>query len=163
MNNFSGIGVSPGVVVGPIRRIIQETSNDPIPATPRQIFDALEQVASDLEKRAESIELEIAKDVLAAQAMMARDPALVEVISSRLDQDILYEDIRKETLESFDGFKAALSALGGYFAERVADLDEIAHRLLAKLSGTEAEDLVLTSPSIIVAEDLTPSDTASLN
>jgi phosphotransferase system enzyme I (PtsI) len=163
MNNYSGIGVSPGVVAGPIRRIIQITSNEPIPATPSQIFQALEDVASDLENKSKTIELEIAKDVLAAQAMMARDPALVEVIGMRLDQEITYPDIRSETLEAFDGFKSALAALGGYFAERVADLDEIANRLFAKLSGTETDGLVLDSPSIIVAEDLTPSDTASLN
>jgi len=163
MSSLSGIGVSPGVVVGPVRRIIQVKTKDPIPATPRDVFDALEKVASDLENAAHHIELDIAKDVLGAQAMMAGDPALVEAIGARLTDDRMYEDVTAAVTESFAGFKAALSALGGYFAERTADLDEILNRLLAKLSGTEQEALVLTSPSIIVAEDLTPSDTAQLN
>jgi phosphotransferase system enzyme I (PtsI) len=163
MTSLSGIGVSPGVVVGPVRRIIQVTSNEPIAATPRDVFDALEKVAADLENAAHHIELDIAKDVLGAQAMMAGDPALVEAIGARLTDDRIYDDVRADVTDSFAGFKAALTALGGYFAERTADLDEILNRLLAKLSGTEQEALVLTSPSIIVAEDLTPSDTAQLN
>lgn len=163
MNSLAGIGVSPGIAVGPVRRIIQVTSTEPIPATPREVFDALDKVAVDLENAAHHIELDIAKEVLGAQAMMAGDPALVEAIGARLPQDIRYEDVRPAVIDSFSGFKAALTALGGYFAERTADLDEIMNRLLAKLSGTEQEALVLTAPSIIVAEDLTPSDTAQLN
>ena len=163
MDSLTGIGVSPGVAVGPVRRIVQVKSTEPIPATPREVFDALEKVVADLENAAHHIELEIAKDVLGAQAMMAGDPALIEAIGSRLSQDIRYDDVRAEVIDSFGGFKAALTALGGYFAERTADLDEIMNRLLAKLSGTEQAALVLTSPSIIVAEDLTPSDTAQLN
>ena len=163
MSNFSGIGVSPGVAAGPVRKIIAVKHDQPIAATPRQIFDALEQVGRDLEHRATQIELEVAKEVLGAQAMMAQDPALVEAIGARLTQDIQYPDIRKDVLEAFGGFKEALTAIGGYFAERVADLDEICNRLLGKLSGKEVEPLVLVSPTIVVAEDLTPSDTASLN
>ena len=80
MSNLSGIGVSPGVVVGPIRRVIQTHATELVPATPRHVFDALEKVALDLEHSAMTIDLEVAKEVLSAQAMMARDPALVEAI-----------------------------------------------------------------------------------
>lgn len=163
MSSYSGIGVSPGVVVGPVRKIVQVALTEPIPASPKEIFAALEQVAVDLESKAHHIELEIAKEVLAAQAMMARDPALVEAIGARLPDDAKYPDITAEVNEAFSGFKAALASLGGYFAERVADLDEISTRLLYKLAGIESGGLTLTAPTVIVAEDLTPSDTASLN
>ena len=163
MSSYSGIGVSPGVVVGPVRKIVQVALTEPIPASPKDIFAALEQVALDLESKAHHIELEIAKDVLAAQAMMARDPALVEAIGAGLPDDAKYPDITAEVNEAFSGFKAALASLGGYFAERVADLDEISTRLLYKLAGIESGGLTLTAPTVIVAEDLTPSDTASLN
>jgi phosphotransferase system enzyme I (PtsI) len=161
--SLKGIGVSPGVAVGPVRKVIKEVSNDAIPATPREIFEALTKVGEDLEHAAANIELDVAKEVLSAQSMIAQDPALVEAIGARLDQDIKYPDTRADIVAAFAGFKDALLAIGGYFAERAADLDEICNRLLAKLSGTESEGLVLTSPTIIVAEDLTPSDTAALN
>lgn len=161
--NLKGIGVSPGVAVGPVRKVINVLSTEAIPATPREIFEALNKVGEDLERAAANIELDVAKEVLSAQSMIAQDPALVEAIGARLDQDIKYSDTRADIVAAFAGFKDALLAIGGYFAERAADLDEICNRLLAKLSGTESEGLVLTSPTIIVAEDLTPADTASLN
>ena len=161
--NLKGIGVSPGVAVGPVRKVINVLSTDAITATPREIFEALTKVGEDLESAAANIELDVAKEVLSAQSMIAQDPALVEAIGARLDQDIKYPDTRADIVAAFAGFKDALLAIGGYFAERAADLDEICNRLLAKLSGTESEVLVLTSPTIIVAEDLTPADTASLN
>ena len=161
--NLTGIGVSPGVAVGPIRKVINEINRDAVPASPRQIFEALNKVGEDLERAAASVELEVAREVLSAQSMIAQDPALVEAIGARLDQDIIYPDTRADIEAAFAGFKEALLAIGGYFAERAADLDEICNRLLAKLSGTESEGLVLDSPTIIVAEDLTPADTAALN
>ena len=163
MSNLSGIGVSPGVVVGPIRRVIQAQATEPVPATPREVFDALEKVAQDLEHSAMTVELEVAKEVLGAQAMMARDPALVEAIGARLTDDAQHPDVRDPIQESIAGFKDALLAIGGYFAERVADLDEISNRLINKLAGTESEGVKLTTPSVIVAEDLTPADTAALD
>jgi len=162
-NSLKGIGVSPGVSVGPIRKVINEISTDVIAATPREIFEALIKVGEDLEQSAAKIELDVAKEVLSAQSMIAQDPALVEAIGARLDQDIKYPDVRADIVAAFAGFKDALLAIGGYFAERAADLDEICTRLLNKLSGNESEGLVLTAPTIIVAEDLTPADTAALN
>lgn len=160
---LSGIGVSPGVAVGPVRKIAKAQVVNAVPASPREVFAALEQVARDLEKSAETVSLDVARDVLAAQAMIAQDPALVEAIGARLTDDITYPDVQPAILDAFAGFKAALESLGGYFAERVADLDEIAQRTIAKLSGTETGGLELSAPSIIVAEDLTPADTAALD
>lgn len=163
MGTYRGIGVSPGVAIGPVRKVINKVSNDVISASPREVFAALSKVGEDLEIASATVELEVAKEVLSAQAMIAQDPALVEAIGSRLDQDIKYPDVRADIQAAFAGFKDALLAIGGYFAERAADLDEICNRLLAKLSGTESAGLYLDSPTIVVAEDLTPADTASLN
>lgn len=160
---FTGIGVSPGVVVGPIHRFLHIEINQPVAASPREVFAALDAVASDLEYRAETVALEVAKDVLGAQAMIARDPALVEAIGARLIDDITYPDVTEAIHQAFAGFRDALLSLGGYFAERVSDLDEIRDRTIAVLSGTEAQTLSLTRPSIILAQDLTPADTASLD
>ena len=125
---LKGIGVSPGVAVGPVRKVINVVSTDAISASPREIFDALVKVGEDLDRAAATIELDVAKEVLSAQSMIAQDPALVEAIGARLDQDIKYPDVREEIVAAFAGFKEALLAIGGYFAERAADLDEICNR-----------------------------------
>lgn len=160
--NFTGIGVSPGVVTGPIRRVIAQKVTGPVPADIDQVLKALDAVAADLEHSAETIELEVAKEVLGAQAMMARDPSVIEVLEGAITEGVAF-DVRPIVEEAFGGFKEQLLALGGYFAERVSDIDEIQTRLINKLAGNESAGLLLTEPTIVVAEDLTPADTAALN
>ena len=161
--SLQGIGVSPGVAVGDVHRIVHIDVTQPVPGTAASVLAALDAVATDLEHRAENIDLDIAKDVLSAQAMIARDPSLEEALSQILQADTQYNDVRPAIEEAFSGFRNALLSLGGYFAERVEDLDEIAHRTVLKLSGLEAEDVALTKPSIVIAQDLTPADTAALD
>lgn len=48
-------------------------------------------------------------------------------------------------------------------AARATDLRDVGDRVLAKLLGVERQKLVLSAPSILVAEDLTPSDTLQLD
>jgi phosphotransferase system enzyme I (PtsI) len=160
---MTGIGVSPGVAVGAVHRIQHTVIDHDVPATPREVLSALEAVGADLERRAMAAEIEVAREVLQAQAMIAQDPALIEAIGARLTDDITYPDVRPAIRGAFSGFRAALESLGGYFAERVNDLDEIADRTIAYLSGEETAAVVLNAPSIIVAEDLTPADTAALD
>jgi phosphotransferase system enzyme I (PtsI) len=159
---YKGIGVSPGVAIGPVRRVIAAKVSGPVPADIDQVLKALEAVALDLEKSAETIELEVAKEVLGAQAMMARDPSVIEVLEGAITEGVSF-DVRPIVEEAFGGFKEQLLALGGYFAERVSDIDEIQTRLINKLAGIESGGLTLTQPTIVVAEDLTPADTAALN
>lgn len=160
--NYTGIGVSPGVVTGPIRRVIAQKVTGPVPADIDQVLKALDAVAADLEQSAETIELEVAKEVLGAQAMMARDPSVIEVLEGAITEGVAF-DVRPIVEAAFGGFKEQLLALGGYFAERVSDIDEIQTRLINKLAGNESAGLLLTEPTIVVAEDLTPADTAALN
>mgnify|MGYP003343713590 CR=1 FL=1 len=101
LNHLKGIGVSPGVAVGPIRKVINVVSTDEISASPREIFDALNKVGEDLDRAAATIELDVAKEVLSAQSMIAQDPALVEAIGARLDQDIKYPDVRADVVAAF--------------------------------------------------------------
>ena len=156
MSLYSGIGVSPGIAVGPIRKILAQKVTSSIPGTLHDVLAGLDAVGAQLEASAEEIELEVAKEVLAAQAMMARDPSLVEVFENSLIAEKQYSDLRPVIDEAFAGFKSALTAIGGYFAERVSDLDEISQRLVSHLAWIKISKLVLTEPTVIVAEDLKP-------
>jgi phosphotransferase system enzyme I (PtsI) len=159
--SLSGIGVSPGVVVGTIHQILHVEITQAIPGNAKAVINALHEVAADLEGQATTAKLDVARDVLSAQAMIAHDPSLEEAINAHIKGDVA--DVRPGIDKAFDGFRNALLSLGGYFAERVADLDEIAHRALVKLSGIETSGAELTKPSIVVAKDLTPADTAALD
>ena len=50
-----------------------------------------------------------------------------------------------------------------YMQARASDVNDISNRLIAKLSGESEDKHILTEPSIIVAEDLTPSETVQLD
>ena len=161
--NLKGIGVSPGVAVAKVHLVRQVVIDEPIPGTSSNAIAALVKVADDLEQRASHVKLDVAREVLSAQAMIARDPSLFEAIEDQLGNSAEHSDVRPGIETAFAGFRSALESLGGYFAERVADLDEISSRLLSKLRNEDDNGLVLNVPSVILAEDLTPADTAALD
>src|SRR5690606_17753592 len=96
--------------------------------------EAVAGVASDLELRG-SVAGGDARDVLEAQALMAKDPALRELVVGRIRSGVNAE---RAVVESFDEFRAQLAALGGYLAERAADLGDVAQRIVARLRGVPA-------------------------
>ncbi|NEE40170.1 phosphoenolpyruvate--protein phosphotransferase, partial [Streptomyces sp. SID7982] len=66
--------------------------------------------------------------------------------------------------EAFAGFAATLRAAGGYFAERVADLDDLRDRAVAHALGLPMPGLPDPGhPYVLVAADLSPADTALLD
>lgn len=65
---------------------------------------------------------------------------------------------------AIDKYSDLLKAAGGLMAERVTDLEDIRDRVIARLRGEEEPGLpTITSPSILLAEDLAPADTATIN
>src|SRR5439155_12802988 len=123
-----GLGVSAGVVVGPVARLAPPPA---LPAASAPVADAgaetvravaaLEAVAAELEARAGAAG-GAAADVLTAEALMARDPALVEGVGARVAGGA---DAPHAVDGAFAEHRAALAAIGGYMAERVADLDDL--------------------------------------
>jgi phosphoenolpyruvate-protein phosphotransferase (PTS system enzyme I) len=162
MTRLVGIGVQPGVVVGPVRRVIELQRPDVILADLPALIAGMERVADDLDSASASAAVDVVRDVLQAQAMIARDPGLQEAIEAEF-VDGSSVNVIPIVERAIGGFRDQLLALGGYFAERVADLDEIADRLLNKMAGIERDALVLHDPSVVVARDLTPADTSTLD
>jgi phosphotransferase system enzyme I (PtsI) len=159
---LAGIGVQPGVVCGPVRRVEEVHRPDVIESDLASLIAHMESVADDLEAAGAAANVDVVRDVLEAQAMIARDPGLQEAIEAEFGS-AERTDVTGVVERAMGGFREQLLALGGYFAERVADLDEIADRLLNKAAGIERQGLVLTDASVIVAKDLTPADTSTLD
>nr|WP_144797304.1 phosphoenolpyruvate--protein phosphotransferase [Microbacterium paludicola] len=162
-----GVGIGQGVAQGPVVRMAEAL---PAPKnTPSDIGaeaertrarDAVAAVAAELQQRAESAGGS-AQEVLEAQAMIAEDPTLQDEVDSRIDDGATAE---WAVHDAFAGFRATLEAAGGYLGERAADLDDIAQRVLARLSGVDAPGVPEPGhPFVLVARDLAPADTALLN
>jgi phosphotransferase system enzyme I (PtsI) len=66
--------------------------------------------------------------------------------------------------EAFRAFQEQLTALGGYMAERAADLGDVSQRIIAQLRGVPVPGVPdAPHPFILLARDLAPADTALLD
>jgi phosphoenolpyruvate-protein phosphotransferase (PTS system enzyme I) len=163
---LQGVGVSPGVVVGPVARAGGEVPVPPaggIAADPagevRAAVATLEEVAADLEARGRSAGGE-AEAVLEAQAMMARDPGLADQISQFAAGGQM---AARAVYEAFGIYRDMLASAGEYMAARVTDLDDIRNRVVARLLGVPMPGVPDPGhPFVLVARDLAPADTAML-
>lgn len=164
---MGGIGVSTGVAVGPVARLAAPPALPPddgpepdLAEAATRAGEALEAVAVELEARAERA-ADDAAAVLYAQAMMPRDPALL----SRIDDELAAgRSLPHAVTAAFGSFRATLEAAGGYLAERAADLDDVANRTVAELLSLPMPGIPDPGyPFVLVAEDLAPADTATLD
>lgn len=103
-----------------------------------------------------------AQDVLAAQAMMARDPSLADEVAARVRAGA---SAPRAVYEAFGAFRELLAGAGEYLAGRVADLDDVRDRAIAHLLGVPMPGVPedRTEPFVLAARDLAPADTALLD
>ncbi|MDQ1531666.1 MAG: phosphoenolpyruvate-protein phosphotransferase system enzyme [Microbacteriaceae bacterium] len=164
---LTGIGVGRAVAVGPVRRM-----PDPLPEPPEHAVNAgadaevartrsaLQQVAAELTARGARAGGD-AQNVLEAQALMAEDPTLLDDVVARIGEGRTGE---RAVYEAFLNFQVMLVGLGGYMAERAADLGDVAQRVIARLTGVPAPGVPESdTPFVLVARDLAPADTALLD
>ena len=162
-----GIGVSPGSAYGPVVQVsppVRPPADEP-PAQDREaaltdVKAAFESVAVALEGRARHAD-ETAQQILKATALIARDKGLVKAAGKQLDAGRGRANAIANAVEEYC---AQFEALGGYFAERVTDLRDVGSRAVAAVLGVPAPGVPdFTEPSVIVAEDLAPAETATLD
>jgi len=166
--SLTGVAVSPGRASGPVVRVAEplgEPASTPAPADPAaeaaRIAPAARIVAGRLEKLAEIATGE-ASTILITTAAMAADPALVSSAEQLVkDQDL---PAPRAVHQAAGKFADALAAAGGYMAERARDVLDVRDRLVAELLGIAPPGVPdFESPSVLVARDLAPADTAGLD
>ena len=162
-----GIGVSPGTAYGPVVQVAPpvrppagEGAVDDEEAALADVRAAFESVAVSLEERATRVD-DTAQQILKATALIARDKGLVKAAAKELAAG----HGRAHSIENaVETYAAQFEALGGYFAERVADLRDVGSRAVAAVLGVPAPGVPsFSEPSVIVAEDLAPAETATLD
>ncbi|SNS48194.1 phosphoenolpyruvate--protein phosphotransferase [Actinomadura mexicana] len=169
---MQGAGVSPGVGTGPVRTIAGAVPEPPAGsrhggdagAERDSALAALEAVAADLEERGERAAAAgntDGRDVLNAQALMARDPGLADGVRAAIGEGT---SAARAVFEAFGVYRAMLAGAGEYMAARVTDLDDIRDRAIARLLGLPVPGVPESDePFVLVARDLAPADTAVLD
>lgn len=167
MTALQGVGIGQGIAVGTVVHMAEalpEPEKLASTLTPGAEADrfasAVAAVARELEERAARAG-GTAADVLEAQAMMAEDPTLADLVTERLAEGLTAE---WAAVDAFRSFQSSLVAAGGYLAERASDLDDVAQRVHAQLQGVSVAGVPNPGhPFILVARDLAPADTALLD
>lgn len=99
-------------------------------------------------------------DIFEAHAMFAGDPQVARLAGESIDSGASAEHA---VTEAFATFRSRLAASSSeYLAARVADLDDVRDRVVAILQDRPFAPPVPATPSVVVALDLTPSQTAGL-
>src|SRR5262249_48633576 len=100
--------------------------------------------------------------VLGAHALMIRDPRLVEEFEALIRDGHAAEYAVSRVMRRYA--KALESINSATFAARAADLFDIEKQILERLLGTRGEQLrQLSDPVVVLARDLSPSETATLD
>ena len=137
--NIKGVGIGRGVAVGPVIRMaapLPEPSDAPraenISAETEiaRVEKSLALVNADLNRRAEEAAngdegAKQAAPILQAIAMFASDPSLAQSIKDLINQGKTAE---RAVLEGFGAVEDMFRAIGGYQAERAADLHDVGQR-----------------------------------
>ncbi|MET8448157.1 phosphoenolpyruvate--protein phosphotransferase [Streptomyces sp. NPDC005209] len=163
-----GVGVSHGVAIGEVRHMGTAVLEPPAKQIPKEEAEreqgrarqAVEAVAADLMARGNLAGGE-AQAVLEAQAMMAQDPELIADVDRRIAVGSTAE---RAVYDALAAYRELLAGAGEYFAGRVADLDDVRNRIVARLLGVPMPGVPDSDePYVLVARDLAPADTALLD
>jgi phosphoenolpyruvate-protein phosphotransferase (PTS system enzyme I) len=168
--SLHGTPVVPGVAYGPALVVRGEVSPEAIERfdgasldeeTALTAYDdAADAVATGFTDRSDKAS-DAAAEVLSASAGLARDKGLRSAVRKHLRSG---EDLLTSVHAAVEQFTAVFTQMGGLMAERVTDLRDIERRIVAHLVGEPEPGVQLPDdPVILLAEDLAPSDTATLD
>lgn len=171
---ITGIAASNGVAIAKAYKLVDpdlsfETRNvEDVQAEKARVEAAFLASKADLEKirdkAAESMGAEEA-EVFTAHIMVLEDPEMMAGITGKIDSDkVNAEAALKDTTDMYIGMFEAMADDNPYMAERAADIRDVTKRLMSHLLGKELPNPALIQEEVvIVAKDMTPSDTAQLD
>ena len=169
-----GIPASPGIAHGPVFRFLHqavEVLSYQVEASAQE--EEISRFMNALEQTKDQVR-QIRDDV--AKNLGEKEAGIFDAHMLVLEDKALIDDVCKEVKESGDNVEQCVYRVtekyqsffeqleDQYLRERASDLRDISSRLLRNLAGaTSSGTAFLEQPKILVSEDLTPSDTASLD
>ena len=168
--NLKGIATSSGIAIGKVYKLEQPTvvisTEKKDTEEQLKVFDdALAKTIIDIEQIKERASATLAKEELAifdAHLMMAQDPEYKDQIVNMIKDGSNADQATKTVSDMMIGMFESMD--DAYFKERAADIKDVSFRLLCNILGLTIPDLTaIDEEVVIVAEEMTPSDTAQLN
>jgi multiphosphoryl transfer protein len=168
-NILLGVAASPGLGVGKVLRVfhedieVKESSADPHKER-RLLNEALDRAMVQLE----NLEFRLRQDadadkaaIFGAHREILRDPDLLDIASSAIDKGKSAAFAWRRAYTTYSDRLAG--SKNELLAQRATDVRDVGQRVLEEVTGQRREKPDIPEGTILVAEDLTPSDTASLD
>lgn len=167
---LAGTPVVPGVAWGPVVRPsgsvrLPEEPADVVAedarAAEKERFAAAAGLVADRLAARAGAATGASAEVLAATAGLARDRGLLAAVEQRIDAG---SPAAVATVGAAQQFVDLFTGLGGLMAERVTDVRDVRDRIVAELTGQGEPGVPAPEvPSVLLADDLAPADTAGLD
>jgi phosphotransferase system enzyme I (PtsI) len=171
---FRGAGVSPGIAHGVIH-VVRDDLDDVVryPIEPSQIGNEIARFESALvQTRVQILEMQQqiaeaigAKDaaIFDAHLLVVEDRTLIDEVLRRLETERC--NVEWAFQEVASNYAETLSRIDDpYLRERAMDIQDVTRRIVRNLQGKTPKPLMSSAePHILVAHNLTPSDTATMN
>ena len=157
-----GIGLGKAVILEENGLKIEKKKIENISAEKQQIYDAVKEVESEIEKLIQNID-GTEKEIMQAYLMILQDPSLIQETIKIIEQEkcnsaYAVENGLNQIIKTFEEMDDP------YMAARSRDIEDMKKRILAKLLKIEEIDLSkLPENTILVAKELSTSDTAKMN
>jgi phosphotransferase system enzyme I (PtsI) len=166
INASPGIAIARAIVYVKQELTVAQQSIDDVQAELDRFNAAVAKSKDQLNTLKEKTASEMSEEEAAifdAHSMFLEDPEFVGAITQAVENDKINAEAATKAV--VDQFYAMFDAMDDpYFKGRAADIQDVGDRLLRNLMGIEIMDIShLDEDAVIVAEDLAPSDTATMD
>ncbi len=162
-----GIAASPGIAIGPFFRyealklVADQQQTSDVQHELLLLDEALTQARQEVHSLYEQTTLSVGTQeaaIFEAHESFLSDPELLDQVHTTIQAQSSTAAFAWQ--EGVEQYASQLRLLhDDYLAARAADLEDVGQRVLRILQGQKEQSLLLTEPAIIVATDLTPSET----
>ena len=167
---IKGVGAAPGIAVGPVFHFRQlelnldqpesSSSNGGMEFT--EALDCAKQQLAELHQQMTDKKLGAEAAIFEAHRELLEDPELIETVQARVSDGQSYLKAWKAVVDEQAASIAMLK--DPLLAARADDLRDVGKRVLRLMLGVSDKNVSMpTTPVVVVARELSPSDTASFN
>ncbi|UOF92608.1 phosphoenolpyruvate--protein phosphotransferase [Fodinisporobacter ferrooxydans] len=171
MSMLQGIAASQGIAIGKAHKIedrkltvTRRSIEDPAGEIGRfhnAIQDSLKELQQIFRKAKQELGDEEAQ-IFEAHMLVLQDPELAQGVEEKIKLELINAEAALDEISN--QYIAMFEAMDNeYMKERAADIRDVSQRVLAHLLGVGYQSASFHEPVVIVANDLTPSDTAQLD
>lgn len=171
MQSFQGKSVYKGIVMGPVVVLkkndyqVKRFRIEDADAETSRVQEAVKRSQEQLQKLYDKALKEVGEAsaaIFEVHQMMLEDEDYLEAIQNMIQTEMVNAEYAVAV--TGDNFSQMFASMDDdYMKARAADIKDISERLVRNLSGQEDADLSDIDPSIIVADDLSPSETVQMD